>query len=187
MPVPRPTRVAITIPAALSVLVLGGCSSTQPSSDGGDAASCLPWETDASAPPATLRAMIDLTPCPATSSEPRGSSCTTASGCTVIYDEARGAEFAPSFVACRVTDDRCLVGFDGAGAPRFERCPTLDLPLNCYNNVSLTDITASNFACGATQSCMINGVFGQRSASFIRGVNGMISRSACPAECLPAA
>lgn len=192
MLVPRSTRATITIPAALSVIVLGACGPTAPSSDGGDAASdsaasCAPWETDASAPPAALRAMIDLAPCPATSSDPQGSSCTTATGCSVIYDVAQGAEFAPSFVSCRVNDDRCLVGFDSAGAPRFERCPTVDLPLTCYNNISLVDIRDSNFACGATQPCMMSGVFGQRSASFIRNVSGMVSRSQCPSECLPAA
>lgn len=193
MTAPRSPRATLTIPAALSVMVLSACSPSQPSADAGDAASdsamatCDPWATDASPPAASVRPRIDLSPCPPTTGGARGSSCTTATGCTVIYDEPQDTEFAASFVTCRVSDGRCLVTFDSAGAPIYEPCPTADLPLNCYNNVALVDVRASNFVCGANQPCSIEGSFGQRTVSVQRTIDGALSRTACPTECLPAA
>ncbi|MFO0562799.1 MAG: hypothetical protein U0269_32570 [Polyangiales bacterium] len=190
---------SIKIPTVLAYVVIhAGCAPSMPGRDGGDVAqsdatasdgaACVAFDPGAvSPPPAGTRPVVDIAPCPSTMANMGGTAtCTTASGCDVIYDSMDSAPLTPSYVSCRVTDGRCLVTFNAAGEPQFVPCPTLDVPnARCNNNYSLREIAQSNFTCGASGTCTVDSAPGMLYANVQRSVDGMLSQTPCPTQCAP--
>jgi hypothetical protein len=176
-------RASLVIPSALSVALIG-CPPAQTAPSSCVMGYVVP--PDAGAPAASVRPMVDLSPCSATFDGQF--SCTTAAGCTVLYGDGVPTTGTPASSVFCPADRGCLFGISNTGQPQFAPCPTLELPnQGCSNLFDLRDVARSAFSCNAmmTGCALPDGTAGQRLAFVRRTLDGHVESSACPTPCTP--